>query len=368
MSSPAPSRSCAILSSDRIRMSLPPPVAYGTTKLMARAGKPDAVFLSSVEVGAAGAALVATPPPPHAAIVMASTEVSASERRRIAVRPSPSPRAATVSTIRVMAVGTDFVSRTEDLKYERRGAVGILTFNRPDARNAMTWDMYQGLFDACEHVDSDDRVRVLVLRGAGDKAFVAGTDISQFKKFTTPQHAIDYEKNQNRNVGRVEQVKKPTIAMIRGFAVGGGASIALACDLRIAATDARLGVPIAKTLGNTLSITTLARIVSYVGPARTKELLFTARLIDAEEGKAAGVFNEVVEPERLEARTLEIAEQIAANAPLTIKSVKEGVRRLMEHARIDEADDLVQMAYQSDDFKEGIDAFLNKRAPKWTGR
>ena len=270
-----------------------------------------------------------------------------------------------LSTIGAM---TDFTPRTADLKYELRGAVAVLTFDRPDARNAMTWDMYQGLFDACEHVDADDRVRVLVLRGAGDKAFVAGTDISQFKQFTTPQHAIDYEKSQNRNVGRVEQVKKPTIAMIRGFAVGGGASIALACDLRIAATDARLGVPIAKTLGNTLSIKTLARIVSYIGPARTKELLFTARLIDAEEGKAAGVFNEVVEPDRLEARTLEVAEQIAANAPLTIRSVKEGVRRLMEHARIDDAEDLVLMAYESEDFKEGIDAFLNKRAPKWTGR
>ncbi len=267
-----------------------------------------------------------------------------------------------------MSSEADFVPQTPDLAYERRGAIAILTFNRPDARNAMTWDMYRGLFDACEHVDKDDRVRVLVLRGAGDKAFVAGTDISQFKTFTTPQHAIDYEKDQNRNVGRVELVRKPTIAMIRGFAVGGGASIALACDLRIAATDARLGVPIAKTLGNTLSITTLARIVSYIGPARTKELLFTARLIDADEGKAAGVFNEVVPAERLEARTMELAEQIAANAPLTIQSVKEGVRRLMEHARITDAEDLVLMAYESADFKEGIDAFLNKRPPKWTGR
>ncbi len=267
-----------------------------------------------------------------------------------------------------MAVETDLTPRTPDLLYDRQGAIAILTFNRPLSRNAMTWDMYQGLYEACEHVDRDERVRVLVLRGAGDKAFVAGTDISQFRQFTTPQHALEYEKGQNRNVGRVEEVKKPTIAMIRGFAVGGGASIALACDLRIASTDARLGVPIAKTLGNTLSITTLARIVQYIGPSRTKELLFTARLIDAEEGRLAGVFNEVVEPERLEARTLEIAEQIAANAPLTIRTIKEGVRRLMEHARIEEAEDLVQMAYQSEDFKEGIDAFLNKRAPRWRGR
>jgi enoyl-CoA hydratase/carnithine racemase len=262
----------------------------------------------------------------------------------------------------------EFTPRTPDLGYERRGGVAIVTFNRPDARNAMTWDMYQALYDACEHVDRDDRVRVLVLRGAGDKAFVAGTDISQFREFTTPQHALDYEAKQNRNVGRVEEVKKPTIAMIRGYAVGGGANIALACDLRIAATDAKLGVPIAKTLGNTLSIATVARIMSYVGPARTKELLFTARLIDADEGKAAGVFNEVVEPSRLEARTIELAEQIAANAPLTIRSIKEGVRRLLERGRLAEADDLVLMAYMSEDFKEGVEAFLAKRPPVWRGR
>jgi enoyl-CoA hydratase/carnithine racemase len=262
----------------------------------------------------------------------------------------------------------EFTPQTPDLRYERRGAVAVVTFNRPDARNAMTWDMYQALYDACENVDQDDRVRVLVLRGAGDKAFVAGTDISQFREFTTPQHALDYEAKQNRNVGRVEDVKKPTIAMIRGYAVGGGANIALACDLRIAATDAKLGVPIARTLGNTLSIATVARMLSYLGPARTKELLFTARLIDAGEGKAAGVFNEVVEPDRLEARTMELAEQIAANAPLTIRSVKESVRRLVERGRVAEADDLVLMAYMSEDFKEGVEAFLAKRPPVWRGR
>jgi enoyl-CoA hydratase/carnithine racemase len=228
--------------------------------------------------------------------------------------------------------------------------------------------MYQGLYDACEHVDADDRVRVFVLRGAGDKAFVAGTDISQFRQFTTPQHALDYEDRQNRNIGRVEAVQKPTIAMIRGFAVGGGANIALACDLRVVATDAKLGVPIARTLGNTLSIAAVQRMMAYIGPARTKELLFTGRLIEAEDGKAAGVFNEVVAPDRLEARTLELAELIAANAPLTIRSIKEMVRRLLVHARTDEVDDLIQMAYQSEDFKEGVEAFLAKRPPVWRGR
>ena len=267
-----------------------------------------------------------------------------------------------------MAVETEFAPKTADLLYERRGAVALLTFNRPDARNAMTWDMYKGMYEACEHVDADERVRGLVLRGAGDKAFVAGTDISQFRQFTTPQHALDYEERQNRNVGRLEAVKKPTIAMIRGFAVWGGANIALACDLRVAATDAKIGVPIARTLGNTLSLGAVARMLAYIGPARTKELLFTGRLVEAEEGKAAGVFNDVVPAERLEARTMELAEQIAANAPLTIRSIKAMVGRLLEHVRIDEVDDLIQMAYQSEDFKEGVDAFLSKRAPQWRGR
>jgi enoyl-CoA hydratase len=268
----------------------------------------------------------------------------------------------------LVPVETEFVPATGELLYERRGAIAILTFNRPDARNAMTWAMYQGLHEACEHVDADERVRVLVLRGAGDKAFVAGTDISQFREFTTPQHALDYEARQNRNIGRVESLQKPTIAMIRGFAVGGGANIALACDLRIAATDARLGVPIARTLGNTLSLATVARLMAYIGPAGTKDLIFTGRLIDAQEGKAAGIFSDVVEPEHLEARTFEIAEQIAANAPLTIRSIKEMVRRLLVRARTEEVDDLIQMAYQSEDFKEGVDAFLNKRPPRWKGR
>ncbi len=267
-----------------------------------------------------------------------------------------------------MTVDTEFTPRTEHVLYERSGPVAIVTFDRPDARNAMTWDMYQALYEACEHVDADDRVRVLVLRGAGSKAFVAGTDISQFREFTTAQHALDYEARQDRNIGRIEQMKKPTIAMIRGYAVGGGANIALACDLRVAASDVKLGVPIARTLGNTISITTIARIMSYVGPARTKELLFTARLIEADEGRLAGLFNDVVEPEQLEARTMELAERIASNAPLTIRAVKEGVRRLLEHARLTEAKDLVLMAYMSEDFKEGVEAFLAKRPPVWRGR
>jgi enoyl-CoA hydratase len=262
----------------------------------------------------------------------------------------------------------EFVPDTDELLYERRGAVALLTFNRPRARNALTWAMYEGLFACCEHVDADDRVKVLVLRGAGDKAFVAGTDISQFRAFSTPEDALNYEANNNRYASRLESVSKPTIAMIRGACTGGGAAFALCCDMRLTSPDVRFGVPISRTLGNILSMQNFVRLVSLIGPARTKDLIFTARLIGAEEGRTIGVFNEIVAPERLEARTLELAEQIAANAPLTIRAAKMAVQRIVNKLRLEEAEDLVLMCYMSEDFREGVAAFLEKRSPQWHGR
>ena len=262
----------------------------------------------------------------------------------------------------------EFVPETDELLYERRGAVALLTFNRPQARNALTWAMYEGLYACCEHVEQDERVRVLVLRGAGDKAFVSGTDISQFQSFSTPDDALTYERNNNRYASRLERVGKPTIAMIRGACAGGGAAFAMCCDLRLASPDVRFGVPIARTLGNILSSQNLLRLVSLVGAARAKELLFTARLIGAEEGKALGVFNEIVESDRLEARTFELAEQIASYAPLTIRAAKMGIQRIVDNLRMEESDDLLLMCYMSEDFHEGVDAFLAKRTPNWKGR
>src|ERR1700686_421535 len=262
----------------------------------------------------------------------------------------------------------EFVPDTDELLYERRGAVAFLTFNRPQARNALTWAMYEGLFACCEHVDADDRVRVLVLRGAGDKAFVAGTDISQFRAFATPDDALNYERDNDRSAARLERVTKPTIAMLRGACVGGGAAFAMCCDMRLASPDVRFGIPISRTLGNILSMDNFVRLVSLIGPARTKDLIFTARLIGADEGRAIGVFNEIVEPERLEARTFELAEQIAANAPLTIRAAKMAVQRIVNKLRLEEAEDLVLMCYMSEDFREGVSAFMEKRPPNWQGR
>ena len=262
----------------------------------------------------------------------------------------------------------EFTPATDELLYERRGPVALLTFNRPQARNALTWAMYEALEAACEHVDADDQVRVLVLRGAGDRAFVAGTDISQFLEFSTPEHALDYERNGARYVGRLEQVRKPTIAMLRGFCAGAGAAIATACDLRIASPDVQFGVPIARTLGNTLSTENFARLINLIGPARTKELLFTARFIGADEGRAIGLYNEIVESEQLEARVFELAEQIAALAPLTLRATKEAVNRIVEQGPTADTDDLILLVYLSQDFKEGVRSFLDKRPANWTGR
>jgi enoyl-CoA hydratase len=257
---------------------------------------------------------------------------------------------------------------TPDVLYEQSGAIATVTFNRPRARNAMTWAMYDALVRICDAVEADSEIRVLILTGAGDKAFVAGTDISQFRVFSEGQDALDYEARLDGVIGRLEGLARPTIAAIRGYAVGGGASIALACDLRLCTPDARLGVPVARTLGNCLSINQYARLVDLIGPAQTKELIFTAKLVEAADAKAMGLVNEIVAPEALTDRVREVAEQIAGHAPLTIQITKEAVRRVLVHRRPPRADDLILKAYLSEDFREGVSAFLEKRKPNWKGK
>ncbi len=256
----------------------------------------------------------------------------------------------------------------DEILVDRDGPVVTLTFNRPEARNAMTWSMYERLYRACDDVDADESVRVLVLRGAGGKAFVAGTDIGQFQTFSTPEDGIVYERDGDRRIDRLERVGKPVIAQIEGYAVGGGFGIATACDLRIATPDARFGAPIARTLGNCLSMEMYSRYVDVFGPSRVKEMIFTARLIGADEAHAAGYVHEIVPAERIAARVGELAAMLAEHAPITLRVTKEAVRRIQDARRVRGGDDLVALTYTSADFHEGVRAFLDKRKPRWTGR
>lgn len=257
---------------------------------------------------------------------------------------------------------------TSELLFERDGVIAIATFNRPEARNAITWAMYDGLMEVCEEVDRDEAIRAMIFRGAGGKAFVAGTDISQFQNFRTEDDALNYERRLDEVIGRLEQVTKPTIAAITGPAAGAGAVIALTCDLRYCTPDSQIGVPIARTLGNCLSIANYARLVDMVGPARTKELLFRARLLSASDAHQLGLINEIVPADHLFEHVLAVAQEIAAHAPITLRVTKEAIRRLQLHRRAVDGDDLTIMAYMSEDFSEGVKAFIEKRKPRFRGK
>jgi enoyl-CoA hydratase/carnithine racemase len=258
---------------------------------------------------------------------------------------------------------------TSEAQFESDGSIAFLTFNRPAARNALTWAMYDALVAACDRVDDDDTVRVFVVRANGD-AFAAGTDIRQFTEFASGDDGIAYERKLDAVIDRLERVSKPTIAQVHGVAAGGGCAIALTCDLRVCTPKAQFGVPIARTLGNCLSADNLARLVDLVGPALTKELLFTGRLLDATEAASLGLVTRLAEPDDIDTVVRDLAQSIAANAPLTIRATKEVVRRIALRRRLDrpEADDLISACYASADFREGVAAFLEKRRPRFTGR
>jgi enoyl-CoA hydratase len=258
---------------------------------------------------------------------------------------------------------------TEDLLYDVQDGVARMTFNRPQARNALTFAMYEQMAAICESVNADRSIKALILTGAGEKAFASGTDISQFRAFKTPQDALDYEARIDRVLGALEQVRVPVIAAIAGACTGGGAGIAACCDIRIGTAATRIGFPVARTLGNCLSMSNISRIVALIGPARTKDVIFTARLIEAPEALALGLLNEVVpDLATLQRRADETAKLVAGNAPITLETTKEAVRRIRRTLSRDEGEDLILRAYMSEDFREGMDAFLNKRTPNWKGK
>jgi enoyl-CoA hydratase/carnithine racemase len=245
------------------------------------------------------------------------------------------------------------------------GHVLTVMFNRPDQRNAMTWAMYEALEQACERANSDDAVRVMLLRGAGSRAFVAGTDISQFAEFSTGQHGVDYERRVTGVLDRLQAVSVPTLASIDGYCVGGGLGIACAVDLRIATPRAKFGVPIARTLGNCLSAATLDLLVRHFGHSRTTALLLTAQLMSADEAHSAGFLAALADD--LDKATETIIERILTQAPLSMWASKEALRRLHRNGREVDVTDIVSRVYGSADFQNAVTAFMEKRAPSWTG-
>jgi enoyl-CoA hydratase/carnithine racemase len=253
----------------------------------------------------------------------------------------------------------------DEILFTRSDEIGWITFNRPRARNALTFGMYRRLAEIC--AEPPEGLSALVLSGAGVEAFAAGTDISQFRDFTTPQHATDYEATMDSVLGAVETCPLPTIAAISGACTGGGAAIASACDLRIATSDMKFGFPIARTLGNCLSAVNIARLNALIGAGRVREMIFLSRLMGAEEAFQVGLVCEVLESyDALMAQAREMGERLAGQAPLTLRATKEIQRRL---ARVEvEDEDWIVRCYTSDDFREGLDAFLSKRKPQWKGR
>lgn len=253
------------------------------------------------------------------------------------------------------------------VRWSIEGSIATVIFDRPQARNAMTWAMYEQLSDLCERFAGDPAVRVVALRGAGGEAFVAGTDIAQFQDFQGGEAGVAYERRIDECIARIETLPMPTVAVIEGWCVGGGLAIATACDFRVATKDSRLGVPIAKTLGNCLSMANLARLSAAFGVQRLKRMLMLAELLDAEEALACGFLQQVCETGEVEQVAADLCARLSALAPVTQAVSKEGLRRL-NTASLPDGEDLIRHCYGSADFREGVAAFVARRPPRWTGR
>ncbi len=247
-----------------------------------------------------------------------------------------------------------------------QGGVASVVFDRPQSRNAMTWTMYEQLMAICVRMQTDAAVRVVTFRGAGDEAFVAGTDIEQFKTFQSGDDGVAYENQIDQCIALLEALPMPTVALIEGWAIGGGLAIATTCDFRIGTPSARFGIPIARTLGNCLSIANMARLVGVFGLPRVKRMLMLAEILRAEEALACGFLNQICEPSDIDTACAELCKQLAALAPVTQSVAKEGLRRLLVN-QLPKDEDLIRRAYGSSDFHEGVEAFVAKRKPVWTG-
>lgn len=259
-------------------------------------------------------------------------------------------------------------AETPDITDEVREGIMWITFQRPQARNALTFGMYERLAELCSTMPTDGSIRAVVISGAGGKAFAAGTDMTQFRAFDTAQDALDYEAQIDAVLEAVERCPLPTIAAINGACTGGGGSIAAACDIRIASASLKFGFPIARTLGNCLAAGNLARLSELIGAGRVREMIFTARLMEADEALATGLVSEILPDEAaLLNRASELADRVGSMAPLTLRATKEAMRRNRAANKVDD-EDLIISCYMSDDFRIGMEAFLGKVRPVWTGK
>lgn len=255
------------------------------------------------------------------------------------------------------------------IRVERADGIGTLYFDHPQRHNAISIEMWRAIPAAAEQLNADRDVRVVVLRGEGDAAFVAGADISEFQQARSGESSGDYDRDNHRAYASIEAIDKPVIAMIHGFCVGGGVGLALAADLRYAADDVRMGVPPAR-LGLGYGIAGIARLAQLIGHSNAFEVLYTARRFDAAAALRMGLLNGVFAKADLEREVLNTARAIAANAPLTLRSVKLALRELQRpEAERDfaAAQRAVDACYTSADYREGIAAFLEKRAPQFRG-
>ena len=245
-----------------------------------------------------------------------------------------------------------------------QGAVASVTFDRPQARNAMTWAMYERLGQICDQLQADASVRVATFRGAGGEAFVAGTDIEQFTAFNSGEDGVAYEQQIDQCIQKLEMLPMPTVAVVEGWAIGGGLAIATACDFRIATPASRFGVPIARTLGNCLSVANLARLSAVFGMPRLKRMLMLAEVLVADEALDCGFLLQVSDTGEIDAALAALCERLAALAPVTLGVTKEGLRRLVSQ-NLPADEDLIRRCYGSADFREGVAAFVGKRKPVW---